>query len=103
MAAANKADDAGGQLARMMHVLLDNLEPMQQGLVGAAGHTFTRVKADINTDLIAITDALNEVAEGVRTAGRDFDVADDEANQEVTKAAADAGAIVGRLRGGSAV
>jgi WXG100 family type VII secretion target len=101
-AAAKKAEEAGGQISQMMYVLLDELEPMQTGLVGAAGTQFGKVKADINLDLINITDALNEVAEGVRTAGRDFDVADDEAHQEVTKAAADAGSIVSRLRGGSA-
>jgi WXG100 family type VII secretion target len=97
--AAAKADDAGGQLAQMLSGLLDNLAPMETGFVGAAGITFQQVKANVNADLVTITDALNEVAEGIRTAGRDFDVADDTAHQEVTKAAADAGEIVSRLRG----
>jgi WXG100 family type VII secretion target len=97
--AATKADDAGGQLAQMLNALLDNLAPMETGFVGAAGMTFQQVKANVNADLVTITDALNEVAEGIRTAGRDFDVSDDVAHQEVTKAAADAGEIVSRLRG----
>jgi uncharacterized protein YukE len=83
----------------MLNTLLDNLAPMETGLVGAAGMSFQQVKTNVNADLITITDALNEVAEGIRTAGRDFDVADETAHQEVTKAAADAGNIVGRLRG----
>ena len=74
---------------------------MKQGFVGMAGATFQKVKADVHTDLVAITDALNEVAEGIRSAGRDFDVSDTEAQTEVTKAAQDAGSIVGRLRGGA--
>jgi WXG100 family type VII secretion target len=100
--AATKADDAGGQLAKMISGLLDNLAPMESGFVGAAGMSFQQVKASVNADLVTITDALNEVAEGIRTAGRDFDVSDDEARQEVTKAAADAGNIVNRLRGSAA-
>jgi WXG100 family type VII secretion target len=102
LAAAQKADDAGGQLAQMLNALLQNLEPMAQGLVGQAGGSFQKVKIDINNDLVVINDALNEVAEGIRSAGRDFDVADAESQSEVVKAAADAGAIVNRLRGGTA-
>jgi WXG100 family type VII secretion target len=102
LAASKKADDAGGQIAQMLSALLQNLEPMTAGFVGAAGGTFQKVKADINNDLVIITDALNEVAEGIRSAGRDFDVSDSEAQAEVTKAAEDAGSIVSRLRGGGA-
>jgi len=100
--AANKADEGGGQIAQMLHALLIGLEPMSGGFIGQAGFTFQKVKADINNDLVVIVDALNEVAEGVRTAGRDFDVSDTEAHEEVTRAAADAGTIVSRLRGGGA-
>lgn len=99
--AATKADDAGAQLAQMLNVLLDRLAPMESRFVGAAGMSFQQVKANVNADLVTITDALNEVAEGIRTSGRDFDVADDTARQEVNKAAADAGNIVNRLRGGA--
>lgn len=100
LAGAKKADDAGAQLTHMLNTLLNNLEPMHRGLVGAAGLSFQKVKADIHVDLVNITDALNEVAEGIRTAGRDFDVADEEARQEVARAGAEAGgAITGRLRG----
>jgi WXG100 family type VII secretion target len=100
MAAANKADAAGGQIAQMLSALMDNLAPMQQGFVGGGGMTFQKVQADINSDLVTITDALNDVAEGIRTSGRDFDAADSEAQQEVAKAAQDAGNIVSRLKAG---
>ena len=99
MNAAGKAEDAAGQISKMMFVLLDNLEPMKQDFVGAAGDTFDSVKAAVNGDLVQITDALNDVAEGIRSAGRDFDAADAQAQQEVAQAAADAGDIVNRLRG----
>jgi ESAT-6 family protein len=102
LASSRKADDAGGQIVQMISALLQNLEPMTQGFIGTAGDTFQKVKADIHKDLVDITDALNEVAEGVRSAGRDFDVSDSEAQAEVTKAAQDAGSIVSRLRGGAA-
>lgn len=101
-AAASKADAAGGQIAQMLSALMENLAPMQTQFVGAGGLSFQKVKSDINQDLVTITDSLNEVAEGIRTSGRDFDVADSEAQQEVTKAAQDAGSIVSRLRGGGA-
>jgi ESAT-6 family protein len=99
MAAAKKAEDGGGQIATMLNTLLLRLEPMQAGFVGQAGGTFQKVKADINADLVIIIDALNEVASGIRSAGQDFDVADSDAQAEVSKAAQDAGSIVGRLRG----
>jgi uncharacterized protein YukE len=98
--AASKADEGGGQIAQMLSALLLGLEPMAGGFVGQAGGTFQKVKLDIRNDLVIIVDALNEVAEGVRTAGRDFDVSDAEAQSEVSQAAADAGSIVSRLRGG---
>lgn len=98
-AAATKADDAGGQISQMLSALLINLEPMATGLIGQTGTTFQKVKTDINNDLVIITDSLNEVAEGIRSSGRDFDVADTEAQSEVSKAADDAGNIVSRLRG----
>jgi uncharacterized protein YukE len=100
--AANKAEEGGGQIAQMLSALLIGLEPMSAGFIGQAGGTFQKVKADINNDLVIIVDALNEVAEGIRTAGRDFDVSDTEAQSEVNQAAADAGSIVSRLRGGGA-
>lgn len=99
--AANKADEAGGQLSQMMSALMDNLAPLQSQFVGGAGASFQTIKENIRTDLIAITDALNDVAEGVRTAGKDFDAADSEAQSEVTKAAEDAGSIINKLRGGA--
>ncbi|GEM_PF-5365804 len=99
MAAANKADEAGGQIARMVNALLDGLAPMQVGLVGAAGYSFQQAQSDVHRDLVTITNALHEVAEGVRSAGRDFAAADADAQHEVTRAAADAGTIVARLSG----
>ncbi|WP_213454931.1 WXG100 family type VII secretion target [Rhizomonospora bruguierae] len=101
LAAAGKAENGGQSIAQMLSALIQNLEPMQQGFVGQGGLRFQQVKESVNADLIAITDALNEVAQGIRTAGQDYSVADQESEQEVTKAAEDAGNIINRLRGGA--
>ena len=102
LAGAGKAEAAAGQIAQMISALMQNLAPMQQGFVGQGGLSFQKVQSDVNADLVTITDALNEVASGIRSSGRDYDVSDEEARQEVTKAAADAGDIISRLRGGGA-
>ena len=97
--AADRADQAGGELTTMLSQLLTELAPLESRFQGSAGMSFQQVQSRIQQDLVQITDALNEVASGVRSSGKDFDVADQTAQEEVQRAAAGAGEAANALRG----
>lgn len=97
--AADRADTAGGELTTMLTTLLSDLAPLESRFRGGAGMSFQQVQARIQQDLVQITDALNEVASGVRSSGKDFEVADQVAQDEVNRAAAAAGDAATALRG----
>ncbi|MGA8112386.1 MAG: WXG100 family type VII secretion target [Actinocatenispora sp.] len=89
-AAATKADDSGGQISGSMARLMRELEALPGGFQGEAAQMFQQAKNEMHRNLVEITDALNDMAEGIRTAGRDFDASDQESAQEVNRAVADA-------------
>lgn len=88
--AAKKADDAGGQISGNMARLMRELEALHGGFQGEAARMFEQAKANMHRNLVEITDALNDMGEGIQTAGRDFDANDQESAQEVNKAVANA-------------
>ncbi|MEV0650255.1 WXG100 family type VII secretion target [Phytomonospora sp. NPDC050363] len=83
--AASKADSVAVEITGNLNTLLQGLAPLESGFQGGAGTSFQQVQQSIRLNLIKITDALKEVAEGVRTAGGDFDVQDSEATSLVNK------------------
>lgn len=94
--AAGKADDVAAEITGNLKTLLAGLAPLESGFKGGAGSTFQQVQLSIEQNLVKITDALLEVAEGVRTSGADFDVQDSEAQSLVSKTMDDT-SIVDRL------
>jgi ESAT-6 family protein len=96
--AADNAEATAGDLNQMLGQLLQGLDGMHGGFVGAAGTTFQSVKGNIEADMRSMTKALGEVAEGIRSAGRDFSAADSQAQEDVSKAAQGSGDIMNRLR-----
>lgn len=94
--AANKADDVAAEITGNLTTLLAGLAPLESGFRGGAGTTFQGVQESIRLNLVKITDALLEVAEGVRTSGAEFDVQDSEAQNLVAKTVEDT-SIVDRL------
>lgn len=87
--AAGKADDVAGQITGNLKTLLAGLAPLEKDFRGGAGTTFQGVQTQIEANLVKITDALLEVAEGVRSSGSHFDVQDTEAQNLVNKTVAD--------------
>jgi WXG100 family type VII secretion target len=87
-AAAKKAKDSGSDIASGLSRLLRELEALPGGFKGAAAVEFGKAQETMRQSLTDIVDALNDVAEGIQTAGRDFDASDQESAQEVQKAVA---------------
>ena len=85
-AAAKKAKDNGAEIASGMARLMRELEALPGGFKGAAAIEFGKAQATMQASLTKIVDALNDVAEGIETAGRDFDASDQESASEVQKA-----------------
>lgn len=94
--AAGKAEGVAAEITGNLKTLLTGLAPLESGFKGAAGSTYQQVQLSIEQNLVKIVDALNEVAEGVRTAGADFDVQDSDAQTLVAKTFDDT-SIIDRL------
>lgn len=92
-AAAKNARDSGSEIAGGLSRLLQELEALPGGFKGAAAVEFGKAQETMRQSLNKLVDALNDVAEGIDTAGRDFDASDQDSAQEVSKA------VAGVLRG----
>jgi WXG100 family type VII secretion target len=67
----------------MLTGLLAELEVLQQAWRGAGGRSFEQVKQQWSQDQAALHRALRETAGAIRTAGRQYDVSDDEVASRV--------------------
>ncbi|MGC4804818.1 WXG100 family type VII secretion target [Micromonospora sp. DT233] len=86
---AAKFEQADQSLQAMLTGLLAELEVLQQAWRGAGGRSFEQVKQQWSQDQKALQRALRETAAAIRTAGQQYDVADNEA----------AGRVAGTNRG----
>ena len=87
-AAARKADAAGSEISGGLGRLLNELESLPGGFQGQAALAFQNAKEQMRQDLVKITDALNDLARGIETAGQNFNASDEEAAREVNNAIA---------------
>lgn len=87
--AAGKADDVAAEITGNLKSLLAGIAPLEKDFRGGAGRSFQEVQTQVTNNLNKITDALLEVAEGVRSSGAHFDVQDQEAQELVAKTTAD--------------
>ncbi|MEU4333409.1 WXG100 family type VII secretion target [Micromonospora lupini] len=80
---AAKFEQVDQSLQSMLTGLLAELEVLQQAWRGAGGRSFEQVKRQWSHDQAALHRALRETAGAIRTAGRQYDVSDDEAASRV--------------------
>lgn len=92
-AVAKNARESGSDISGGLARLMQELEALPGGFKGAAAVEFSKVQETMRQSLVKLVDALNDVAEGIDTAGRDFDASDQASADEVSKA------VSGILRG----
>ncbi|MET7708855.1 WXG100 family type VII secretion target [Micromonospora sp. NPDC005413] len=80
---AAKFEQVDQSLQSMLTGLLAELEVLQQAWRGAGGRSFEQVKQQWSQDQAALHRALRETAGAVRTAGRRYNVSDDEVASRV--------------------
>ncbi|MEU7798614.1 WXG100 family type VII secretion target [Micromonospora arborensis] len=80
---AAKFEQVDESLQSMLTGLLAELQVLQQAWRGAGGRSFEQVKQQWSQDQAALHRALRETAGAIRTAGRQYDVSDDEAASRV--------------------
>ncbi|GLZ81828.1 hypothetical protein Afil01_66350 [Actinorhabdospora filicis] len=82
---AGQVEGTASEIAGNMNRLLIDLQPLLKDFQGPAGKTFQGVQIDVERQLKIIVDSLNEVARGVRESGKEFDVEDSKAVEELKK------------------
>ncbi|MBG6068405.1 WXG100 family type VII secretion target [Micromonospora ureilytica] len=80
---AAKFEQVDQSLQSMLTGLLAELEVLQQAWRGAGGRSFEQVKQQWSQDQAALHRALRETAGAIRTAGRQYDVSDDDVASRV--------------------
>ncbi|MEU7756402.1 WXG100 family type VII secretion target [Micromonospora sp. NPDC049101] len=80
---AAKFEQVDQSLQSMLTGLLAELQVLQQAWRGAGGRSFEQVKQQWSEDQAALHRALRETAGAIRTAGRQYDVSDDEVASRV--------------------
>ncbi|MEU7612294.1 MULTISPECIES: WXG100 family type VII secretion target [unclassified Micromonospora] len=80
---AAKFEQIDQSLQSMLTGLLAELQVLQQAWRGAGGRSFEQVKQQWSQDQVALHRALRETAGAIRTAGRQYDVSDDEVASRV--------------------
>ncbi|MBM7492054.1 MULTISPECIES: WXG100 family type VII secretion target [Micromonospora] len=80
---AAKFEQVDQSLQSMLTGLLAELQVLQQAWRGAGGRSFEQVKQQWSQDQAALHRALRETAGAIRTAGRQYDVSDDDAASRV--------------------
>lgn len=77
--------------------LMNQLEPMLTDFQGAGGRTFQNIKADMNVQLVKLSQALATLAEAVGTSGTFYDATDAEAASLLAKTGAPVTGITNSL------
>lgn len=77
--AAARFEQVNGELQSMLSTLMRELETTRTGWQGAGGRSFDTVKQAWNRDQETLNKNLLETAEGLRSAGRNYQVTDTDA------------------------
>jgi 6 kDa early secretory antigenic target len=93
LAAANDADQTAENITASLARLINQLDDLPGGFQGGAATAFENAKLVMQSKLNEITDALHSVANGVRNSGNQFEYADQEAKDEVSRIVADLGGL----------
>ncbi|MFF0150129.1 WXG100 family type VII secretion target [Micromonospora sp. NPDC005203] len=91
-------DAVADRLTGNLNQLMDQLAPLYDQWKGAAAGSFQDVREKFDNDMARLNVALRAIAEAVGSAGKDYDVSDDELRSEMTSAGATAGQITAALK-----
>ncbi|GAB2931664.1 hypothetical protein GCM10027280_19210 [Micromonospora polyrhachis] len=91
-------DGVADRLTGNLNRLMDELAPLYDQWKGAGAGSFHEVRRRFDEDMAKLNVALRAIAEAVGSAGKDYDVADDEIKSEMDSAGATAGQITAALK-----
>jgi uncharacterized protein YukE len=83
--AAQVATRAGEGIALNLTRLLNEIESQSAVFQGSAGGSFQSVTSQLGSELRALLDALNEMADNVNQSGRVFGSTDADASREISQ------------------
>lgn len=84
--AAQRFEQVNGELQGMLTTLMRELEVTRSGWQGAGGRSFEQVKIAWKADQEVLHRNLLETAEGLRTAGQNYEATDTEAAGSIRRA-----------------
>jgi len=91
-------DGVADRLTGNLNKLMDELAPLYDQWKGAGAGSFQQVRQRFDEDMAKLNVALRAIAEAVGSAGKDYDVSDDEIKSDMDSAGATAGQITAALK-----
>ncbi|SCL56832.1 WXG100 family type VII secretion target [Micromonospora citrea] len=91
-------DAVADRLTSNLNGLMDQLTPLYDQWKGAGAGSFQQVRERFDQDMARLNVALRAIAEAVGSAGKDYDVSDDEIRSDMDSAGATAGQITAALK-----
>jgi WXG100 family type VII secretion target len=96
--AEGDVDAVADRLTSGLNKLMTQLEPLQDAWKGGGAGSFQTVRGRFDEDMAKLNLALRAVAEAVGSAGKDYDVSDEEIRSDMESAGATAGQITAALK-----
>ncbi len=91
-------DGVADRLTSQLNGLMSQLAPLESAWQGAGAGSFQQVRQRFDQDMAKLNVALRAVAEAVGSAGKDYDVSDEEIRSDMESAGATAGQITAALK-----
>jgi WXG100 family type VII secretion target len=91
-------DAVADRLTGNLNSLMDQLAPLYDQWKGAGAGSFQQVRERFDQDMARLNVALRAIAEAVGSAGKDYDVSDEEIRADMDGAGATAGQITAALK-----
>ncbi|MET8148614.1 WXG100 family type VII secretion target [Actinoplanes sp. NPDC049668] len=95
---AQDVEGVADRLTSNLNGLMNELAPLQDAWKGAGAGSFQQVRQRFDEDMAKLNVALRAVAEAVGSAGKDYDVSDEEIRSDMESAGATAGQITAALK-----
>lgn len=91
-------DAVADRLTSNLNGLMNQLAPLYDQWKGAGAGSFQQVRERFDQDMARLNVALRAIAEAVGSAGKDYDVSDEEIRADMDTAGATAGQITAALK-----
>lgn len=95
---AGDVESVADRLTSNLNKLMNELAPLQDAWKGGGAGSFQQVRQRFDEDMAKLNVALRAVAEAVGSAGKDYDVSDEEIRSDMDSAGATAGQITAALK-----